>query len=184
MKTRYLCLIWLAMAVVVVLLNSCKYTRDATKQTQRTEQTVTTSHDLTKTVNDQTVTTTTERTKDTVVTPPINMTASGIGTSVQSVVNGDTLNARYDPVRNTLDASFRSSGKKVAVNKETVTEQRNNVQTAVIEKNDSTGTTDTNTTNKVVAVKRTTSWWWLIVLAGVAVGGYFGWRWFKRTRPP
>ena len=171
--------------VSVILLSGCKVQREVAKHSEKSDQNVTVSNEVKVDHNQVSTTKTTERINDVVETPPVNVSASSVGTAVTTVVNGDTLSARYDPVMNTINAQFTGKPKSVPVKKEVITESTVKTNTQVQSKSDSTGQTSTAATDKQVEVKRTWTWWWLLIGAGIVVAGWFGYKWYKkRYNPP
>lgn len=177
---------------ILLILSGCKLQRDIAKTTTRTDQQTSTTSQVISTMDDKTRTIITTIIDDTVPLLPVNINASGVGTSVTTIHGTDTLKASYDPKTNTIYAGYTSDGKKVPVKKTTRTETVADVRKATIIRQDSTGSSSSSTSTKDVSVKQSFQWFWLVggvlvVLLAIWVYHRFGWiitDIVRRIKPP
>lgn len=118
---------------------------------------------------DKTKTVITERSADTVTVAPVKVQAESPGMAVTTVVNGDTLQAVYNPKLNTIKTIFSGKPKKVRVDFEKRTEVTADVTTAISSKVDSTGIAASVIKDKVVHTRITFDWWWIVVGIVIAI---------------
>jgi hypothetical protein len=170
MKTKTIDSAWIVLIIsLVILATSCNTARHSVKSEVETSQKSKVSDETNTKIEDKSKTLITEDCPDSVLTPGVKIQSESTGTKTQTVINGDTLKAFYDPLTNTTRTEYRSKPKNIPVNKKKTTEINNNITQNTTIKHDSTGQKASSEVHK--DVQQTTSWpyLWIIIAVIVAI---------------
>jgi hypothetical protein len=134
-------------------------------------------------LDDRTTTKITETTDTSVVVPGQKISGQSSGTTIRTVINGDTLTANYDVKKNLITAQFTAKPKSVTVQGKKVTETNNNIQKEVVEKVDSSTKTATKDFTKHVEEKSNSTLFWIIIIAVIGAAIFVAFKYFRKYLP-
>jgi hypothetical protein len=166
----------LMIILIMTFISGCSISRKMNKEHSITQESGKVSTDTKTSLTDKSTTRITEHTNDTVKTPGVNIQGESLGTYLQTVVNGDTLFAKYEPKTNTITAEYIGTPKKVPVKSTKTTEINNNIQKEESKKSDSSYKNKEDNLSKQVDQKTAPSFvfWFLggLVILVIAFGIY------------
>ena len=154
MKTRQIDLSLLALILVLVLLISgCSMPRKINKTENKALEQRSATINTTESLEDKTLTTITKKIDTTIVTPGTKFYGESTGTSIETIIDGDTLKANYDKITNVIRAQFTSAPKKNVVLQNITTMIQANVKRDVSTQIDSSSVVKTESTTKIKETK-------------------------------
>lgn len=167
----------IALAAAIIWLTSCSSRHVQKSQAKQTEQ-ISESSSTKAHTEDHSVITETKTTAADITVPGTKLQSESTGVTTRLVVDGDTLEATYDPGKNVTKAAFKSQPKKVPVQETTTKTVQNDIHQDTELKKDSTAKTTSETSSKEVEKKNGIPWWiWLLgILALLAAG----WKYRKK----
>jgi hypothetical protein len=114
-------------------------TRKVNKVENKSSDESSVSTDTKVSTEDKTFSKVTETIDTTIVIPGIKLQSESTGQNTQVIMNGDTLKASYDPIKNIINAQFTGTSKSINVQKEKKTEIQANIKKEEVKSSDSSG---------------------------------------------
>lgn len=165
--------------VTFLLITGCSASRHVEKTNTKASDERTASIDTKTTLEDKTLTTVTETIDTAIAIPGVNIAGESAGRSVTTIVNGDTLTAKYDPVKNVIRAQFTAKPRRTPVQGVKRTEIQADVKQQVVQSVDSTRITKSSTTTKDKTFKTSWVWFGIGILLLIAAAAYVLFRYFR-----
>jgi 3-dehydroquinate synthetase len=169
--------------ICLLLLSSCSMTRKVNKQENKSSDESSVSADTKSSLEDKTTTKITETANQPTVIPGTKLQSENTGMNTMTVVDGDTLKAKYDPKKNIISVVYHSKPKTVSTPINKVTEIQSNVK-----KNETTSVDSASTkiTESVVVQKDTKRSYVIFGIGGLlllAGAGFVAYKYFRKKLP-